>query len=202
MEDQTYIGADSSLNWHLPFEGWALMSIGHFVHMQTIANVLDSVLEAVPEGGVPGSVDKLVLVQEKSLCACDAVVPAHIIGPPVLSSEGSLHSLALGDVELVRRKFFLQALQVAFLVCVLPLGVGVGIFELKAPHVSSGIQFLNEVVRGDFAILLEFDVCDFVRHRHDSVHSTTKLVRHLPVVASERSSAPLSVDAALEDVFA
>lgn len=111
------------------------MRIGHMVHVQTVAHVLDSILDAVPEGGVPGSVDKLVFVKEKSLCAGHAIVPAHIVRPPVLPSEGTLHGIGLRNVELVWSQSLLQVLDVAFLIGILPLGVGVEVFEFEAAEV-------------------------------------------------------------------
>lgn len=96
------------------------MGVGNLVHLKVIVDELDSVLEGVPECGVPRAVDVLVFEEEESLGASDAVVAANIVGPPVLASEGALHTLALSDVVLVGREPGSQVLLVLHSVALLP----------------------------------------------------------------------------------
>jgi len=117
----TYVGADTSLDRHFTFEGGVLVRVGNPVDLESLADELDGVFEAVPECRVARSVQELVLKHEESLRAADTVVAANIIGPPVIACKSSLHSIALRDVELVRRQSLLELGLVALYVFSLPL---------------------------------------------------------------------------------
>ena len=83
------------------------MRIGDLVHVEAVAHELDRVSQTVPEGRETRPIQELVLEEEKALSASHAIVSSNIVCPPVVASKGSLHALALCDVELVRRQALL-----------------------------------------------------------------------------------------------
>ena len=93
------------------------MSVSHLVHLEVVIIKLDRVFQTVPERGVAASVDELMVVHEQSLGARDAIIAADIVRPPVLTCEGSFHTvLKLSQVELMRCEFCLHFLGVLVLI--------------------------------------------------------------------------------------
>ena len=98
------------------------MRIGHLVDLEVVADELNGVFKAVPERGIATPIDILVIVNEESLGAADAVIATNIVRPPVLTREGTLHPvLELGHVELMRSQLLSHVLVVSLLVLCFPL---------------------------------------------------------------------------------
>ena len=68
----------------------------------------DRVDDVVPECGIAARILVFVLGHKQALTAASAGVHSGILDPPVLSSEWSLISDALSNVELDGTKFFLE----------------------------------------------------------------------------------------------
>ena len=172
VKQTTYVGADSPLDWHFILESWALMCVCHFVDLKVVDNELDCVLHTVPKSGVPRSIDVFVVVHEQSLRTVHAVIPAHIVRPPVLSSEGPLHALALRDVELVRSQSIPHLLQVPLPISLLPLcEVFHGIESVRLGLTFALRISLKDIVTDDFAIATVLNIADFVPHGIDPVNT-------------------------------
>ena len=97
------------------------MSICNLIHLYIVSDIFHSIFETVPECGIARPIDELMLVQEEPLAAALTVVAAYIVGPPVLSREGSFHTFALCDVIIMRRHLLLFLASVALDIFLFPL---------------------------------------------------------------------------------
>lgn len=160
ISQMTYIRADASLDGHFALEGGALVRVGHLVDLEVVADELDCVFQAVPEGGIATPVDILVVVHEESLGAADAVVATDVVRPPVLASEGTLHPvLELRHVELMRGQLLSHVLVVFLLVPCLPLAEIVHRGELiLAIRLALLLALHHDVVVSDFTVSASCDI--------------------------------------------
>ena len=128
----TYIGADSPSDRHFALKSGTLVSIGHLVYPELVVDEFNGIGQTVPESGVAGPIDELVVPHEQLLLAAFALVATHIVQPPVVTRECSFHALPLRDVVRVRTDASLQVLQVGLAILLLPFLVGLARLEGEA----------------------------------------------------------------------
>ena len=110
--ERTYIGANGSLDRLLVLKQRVLESVHNFRQHELVLFELNRVFETVPEGGEARLVLILVLVEENSLSAANAVVHADILDPPELACERSLSARVLRNIELMWGQLFLELFQI------------------------------------------------------------------------------------------